>query len=972
MKILIHISFLLVLIIGLDVGESFAQLKSLDASLFEVSFNTNEIEFLNTELVSNPIKVINKSTQNVTVYLEVGAPPAWKTLGSTKKSYTIAAGDTSYIPVRLLPNAKVEGNTKYAINAILRDEDGFALGFGSFYCFTKKIVQWEMSILPEDRIYLKNGESEGNFQVSMLNVGNYKDEFQLSIKGSEREDVLLTDTLGNLINQPTYTLALDAGEDTTLSFKVKPASIKRNFRTVSMSSHLPETETDERRFRLYAISQEAKNLDKNIPKRGAKVDFISLANETTMSPYGSDYFPLVAEAQIQNILSDYSFMSINLRGIKQFEGDRRLIYFTQLLYSQNYFSTNFAQNLPWYLGYFEKNWDVQLGLVSGHGIGLPSSGKGISSSYTINNQHKIGAHFTRSPSMFGPSRILSAGVYHEFTGSKIRVTSNFTRNQDSLINANTNVLSSRASFRLSMNHNMSVFFAGSNTNYTDTNVNRLGLTTGITYSGNMLNNKLRATINTRYSSRTFGISNSERFNGNSRVSFDLNNKWQLQGLNNLNINNRFLSQFSDTVLNRFMTSTNRLNLVARADKGTLQAGIFYDINSQTNYNNHYRGLAFNYSKFDFSKNMLYNGSIKFGYNRPQNMPEISEYFTAQVALLMRIKTLTFNFRYFYGPSNPQVLITNVTSTYPQQFRASVQYQYLFKNTHFVLQTGGNYTFNNLINGHSVSLFPEFFYFTNDGWRLSVNASYTLTSSNFQKATSSLNVIRNLENQNIGPTVSNTMRFGATIRKEFGVPVPFSKSKNYDLDFVAFYDLNGNGMHDRDEPTIENVVLTLKDKQVITNLRGEAKMKNVPNGYYGIGVLPLNSINGWFPEMEDSLFIGGHQTVYIPFMRGVKVSGKVMIDLDQRTRSDDDVFDLSNIKVTAVNGKAYNTLTSLDGSFEFYLPNGTYTISLDENILTSKYQLMQNNLEITLSRDLENMFITFFIVEKRRTLNIKKF
>jgi len=961
-----------VLLTGLNCSNSFAQLRSLDASQFEVSFSKDEIEFLNTELVSNPIKVVNKSKEDVVVYLEVGAPPAWKALGSTKRSYSLPAGDTAYIPVRLLPNAKVEGNTKYAINAILRDQDGFALGFGSFYCFTKKIVQWEMSILPEDRVYLKNGESEGDFQVSMLNVGNYTDEFQLSIKGGEREDVLLMDTLGNIIKQPSYTLALDAGQDTTLSFRVKPTSIKRNFRTVSMTSHRPQSETDERRFRLYATSQEAKNMDKTIPKRGAKVDFISLANEAAVSPYGSDYFPLIAEAQIQNILSDYSYMSVNLRGIKQFQGDKRLVYFTQLLYSQNYFSTNFAQNLPWYLGYFDKNWDLQLGLVSGRSIGIPSSGRGISSSYRINEQHKVGAHLTRSPSMFGPSRILSMGAYHEYSGNKFRVTSSLTRNQDSLINANTNVLSTRASFRIGRNHNVGALIAGSNTNYTDTNATRLGIISGLTYSGNMLNEKLRATLNTRYSSRSFGVSNSERFSGNSRISYQLNNRWQLQGLNNLNINNRFQSQFSDTVLNKFMTSTNRVNFVSRANKGTLQAGVFYDINSQTNYNNHYRGLAFNYSKFDFSKNMLYNGSIKFGYNRPQNMPEISEYFTAQVALLMRIKTVTFNFRYFYGPSNPQVLITNVTSTYPQQFRASTQYQYLFKNTHFVLQTGGNYTYNNLINGHSVSVFPEFFYFTNDGWRLSVNANYTLTSSNFQKATSNLNITRNLEDPNPGPTVSNTMRFGVTVRKEFGIPVPFSKSKNYDLDFVAFYDLNGNGVHDRDEPTIENVVLTLEDKQIITNLRGEAKLKNVPSGFYGIGVLPLNSINGWFAEVEDSLFIGEHQTVYIPFMRGVKVSGKVMIDLDQRTRSEDDVFDLSNIKITAVNGKAYNTLTSLDGSFELYLPNGTYTISLDENVLTTKYQLMQNNMEVTLSRDLENMFVTFFIVEKRRSINIKKF
>lgn len=962
----------MVLLMAVLCSSSFAQLRSLDATQFEVAFTKAEVEFLNTEMVSNPLKVVNKSKGEVQVTLDIGAPPNWKALSSSTRAYTLSPGDTIYIPIRLVPGAGIIGNTKYAINVVLRDNDGFALGFSSFYCFTKKITEWEMSVLPEDKIYFKNGQNEGEFQVNLMNVGNYKEDFQLWIKGSEREDIILMDSAGNIIKQPNYEVKLNAGEDTTLSFTVKPSTIRRNFKTVSMTSHRPNSEDDEKRFRLYAMSQEANLMDKNSQKRGAKVDFISLANESAVSPYGSDYLPLVVETQIQNILSDYSYMSMNLRGIKQFNNQKRLIYFTQLLYSQNYFNTQFFKNSPWYIGYFENNWDVQVGLVTGRTIGLPSSGRGISANYKFNEQHKIGAHYTRSPHLFGQARIQSIGAYHEYTGSKLRVTSSFTRYLDSLTNANSSVLSSRANFRIANSHNIGVLGAFSNSVYTDTNARINGFMAGLSYSGQYFQDKLRGTLSSRYSSKAFGQSSSQRFNVNTRLTYDINNIWQVQGISSVNVNNRYLSRFSDTVASEFMTANNRINFAARTDKGLIQPGIFYDINKQVAYNNHYRGLAINYSVFNFSRNTLYNFSVKAGYNKPLNFPEISEYFSTQLSLLMRIRTLSFNFRYFYGPTNPQVLISNVTSTYPQQFRASGQYQYLFKNTHFVLQTGCNYTYNNLINGHSVSLFPEFFFFSKDGWRLSVNANYSFTSSNFQKKTQALNIIRNLETGNVGPTISNTMRFGATIRKEFGIPIPFSKKKNYDINFVSFYDLNGNHEHDKDEPTIENVVLTIGDNQVITNINGESKLKNLPSGFYSIGVMPLSAINGWFPEMEDSIFVGENQTVFVPFSKGVKVSGRIMIDLDERTRGADEVFDLSNIKITAVNGKAYNTLSSMDGSFEFYLPNGTYTISLDENVLTSKYQLMQNNLEITLNRDLENLFITFFIVEKRRSINIKKF
>jgi hypothetical protein len=34
--------------------------------------------------------------------------------------------------------------------------------------------------------------------------------------------------------------------------------------------------------------------------------------------------------------------------------------------------------------------------------------------------------------------------------------------------------------------------------------------------------------------------------------------------------------------------------------------------------------------------------------------------------------------------------------------------------------------------------------------------------------------------------------------------------------------------------------------------------------------------------------------------------------------------------------------------------------------------MQNDIKVSLSNDLENMFVTFMVVEKRRKVEIKKF
>ncbi|NOX45504.1 MAG: hypothetical protein GXO89_00820, partial [Chlorobi bacterium] len=73
-----------------------------------------------------------------------------------------------------------------------------------------------------------------------------------------------------------------------------------------------------------------------------------------------------------------------------------------------------------------------------------------------------------------------------------------------------------------------------------------------------------------------------------------------------------------------------------------------------------------------------------------------------------------------------------------------------------------------------------------------------------------------------------------------------------------------------------------------------------------------------------------------------------------------------------NGYTFHTLTGTDGSFEFYLPFGDYTVTLDENILNGRYYIVKNNYELDLSGEVDNMYITYHIIEKKRKIRMKKF
>jgi len=177
----------------------------------------------------------------------------------------------------------------------------------------------------------------------------------------------------------------------------------------------------------------------------------------------------------------------------------------------------------------------------------------------------------------------------------------------------------------------------------------------------------------------------------------------------------------------------------------------------------------------------------------------------------------------------------------------------------------------------------------------------------------------------------------------------------------------------DSPEIEDVVVRLRGIEVITNEEGIASIMNVGVGKHQLNVF-LDDLGTWFPNVEDSLVVLTKGIYYLPFTRGIKVYGDVVLDRQKIAVADiSKLFDLSRIKITAMNnGKTYETLTNVRGSFEFYMPNGDYLITMDSRVLTNRYRLTRNNLPVTLTQDQSGIYVSFFIVERRKRVVIKTF
>ena len=283
-----------------------------------------------------------------------------------------------------------------------------------------------------------------------------------------------------------------------------------------------------------------------------------------------------------------------------------------------------------------------------------------------------------------------------------------------------------------------------------------------------------------------------------------------------------------------------------------------------------------------------------------------------------------------------------------------------------------YNYNNRFDGHNVGVYPKMYFFSNSGWRYGVEANFNYASSNYGSLYDSNN-LTNSNTSNSQPTKNTNLNLSVSVKKDFGIPIPFAKKRHATSEVIAFYDVNGNNMRDKDEPVMENVIVRMNGTEVITNVKGEAEIANMPIGKYGISVIALDKMEGWFSNLDDSITVMNTGTIYVPFVRGVKVYGDVILDRQKIAIADKDkVFDMSRIKITAVGGKTYNTLTDIDGHFEFYLPNGEYTLTMDETILGDTYKLSRNNIPLSLKVSQDGVYMSFYIVEKRRKIKFKTF
>ncbi|MBL4657098.1 MAG: hypothetical protein JKX73_03800 [Flavobacteriales bacterium] len=966
-----HFSYILRLIvivitIVVSTGNAMAQTKYFNGNKYQiiVEFDTTKFIISKGEVISKTLKIVNNGNEPLRFSLDLTFPKEWRTLNPRDRQYDLPAGDSIFVPIRIIPLGKTKGNTSYLIYAYIINGDQVPIASSYFLASRKKIVNWALNVTPGEKLYFKNGERELDFSLNVMNLGNEETDLILDVNNRRKDRLLVTDTNDRVIKEPAV-FTLKELEDQTFYYKARSANSLRNYKRVDTEEFRPDKGAEYQKHSLFAKTHESALTGKGEIVRGKRIDFITLPNYTKANLYRKSSIPLILDANLSNFAGkNQPALSIGLRGNTLLKNNALLTYSSFNNFSSYIGSSRFLTNGSYYIGYFDKKFNFS-----------SSSGPGsrhFNGYYRINSRHSVASSYFRAPIYFGKASRTRFSLNYQYRGDKFSHGARLSRLTSQAPGANTNTASYSVARSFMSGHNVALSVGVADNVFTDST--RTGYRVGVTYGGRYLKNTLTSSLNANLYSRNYSVyGNGNTLGLNHMSTYKVSQKWNVT-LSNRYIDNRNLPQQFLFPTAKYILFTNQATFGRKIGEQSVGSEVFYNIANVDTILSHSRGLGVSVSKFALENSQLVALNIRGGYNRfiDESDPQ-DDVFFAQFFAFFKYLVWSGNVRYNYGSVAPSNRILD-NGPFPQTMGASVSNQYHFANPHFLLESVFTYSYYNVFDRQSVGYTPDFYYFTDSGWRIRLTTGFYVTSAGGQNRFSA-SPNSGSEDGEPKRKVSTSVYLNLGVRKEFGVPIPWAKTVYPTVKFLAFIDHDGNGVQDQGEVSLENVVIRFGKWELLTDLYGTARVENVrADSMYQFSVFSLVDLKGYFPKTESEFMVLYESVVMVPFVKGIKVYGSVYVDRERMAPGALDKLDLSRIMIHATDHglEPTNTLTNGDGSFQFYLPYGEYTISVDDRILGTNFRILQNDIEIELDQMSDGMFISFYIVERRRKVNIKKF
>lgn len=930
------------------------------------------------EVAGNVIRIVNNTRQKQSLQVEVSVPEGWQLFTNLEKTFEVQPLDSVFVPIRIIPGRISKGNTNYLVNGFLISDNGFQLANDYWYINIKQFSEWTVS-LPEKKVYFVNNKNDAQFEVLLENTGNGDENITLQLDPSH--NLLITDTSGNAVESST-TLRLPAGKDTVLQFRV----LKTEERKAPPASGSSGGQDPLKKFGV-KVSALNDGGDLGKPKlwRG-NVEFLELGNEMTIEGHGYSSLPITIELNSYDVL-DNTTLTLDVYGTAEFNNDRSLTYRYQSNYVDNFFDPKRYIGDYHYLGFFSRRGGIEIGNLSGGKHGAFIGGKGIRGTLRI-RRNVLSGMFVRNPALFREATQTGISVNNVFTAKKTTSDTYFQYEWDSLSKINAALLSSSLSYQIARGHMIKLAAGGSYENHYANSLNPLhvfGYGFGASYSGRI--KKFHFAASSRYGSKTYtgqrGV-----FAASGSAGYDFNKKYALNILYDhyeqdpdVYAGGVLLPDSPESLRDRyeikFSAATERAKFIVRP---------YYLYQEAITLRTRTKAIAFDYRPSSEGGLRFYAG-VEGGFVKAPDVPDLENFFIAQVFGNLKYKTFTSSLRYYYGPYQAIEQVRFIqTRQNPQRIAFTNYFDMWLVDSRLLLKANSNLNFETLFKRVSFVVRPEVFYYTKNDFVFSFYMEYILTRSKTSSTNNSTGDITEKSN------VLNDINIGAGIKKSFGIPL--SRKKFHDIEIIIYKDMNGNNVMDNSEKPVENMLVNVRtaaapdadtaagvqiqhDKlvnyELLTDKKGTVKFDNVPTGFYSILVRPLAESSDWFDTKSVPELIDGKEKIFIPLNKAARLNGSVVLQRDKYSKFEGTI-DLSRIRVTSTgaSGNTASTLTGKNGEFSLFLPVGEYTVEINKAALGESFEFVNNQIKIQLDDPNNNYSVTFYVREKKRQMNVKEF
>ena len=906
--------------------------SSLRKGDLEVHFLREDVEIEQGKSFFDILYLKNKTNKPVSFNVQFNTPRDWKIIGNSFEKITLQAYAESSLPVRVSLSKHIIGGVGYAVVAVINDEKG------SVYNTVYTIVK--IPVISSIRV--KTNKTYENF-----NKKDLKSDFEISIENSGNIDELVNI---KFIPPPNITVKKDYDELNIDNIEIKSGELKNIKYQVKLDKSV-----DYKKYRIHKLKVNI-NVHDSVIKKRIWFKYVDWSYKNIIPETKN---PLNIELLAFNIFSNSKPVYIG-----KIFGDILLKNKKDIFYSVQNYNRKTNANL-WvnsdirlqfnspkttlfigdYRGYFEHSMFGR-GIYLKQKIGKNISIKGAVTKKLERNVENYGFSYTQN--FMKLSSVELGGNYSDNPdfGNTLKLVYG---------KISTNILKT----------NVSVLYGKSYSQYHISNINNTYKGWG--YQASLYNKIKNITINfnTKYGTPYYFGYYQGRLLTNGIVNIKLNKRKYLffrysqQNYRPVSLINSNLISERYTKFQRFSVSfrsftknnvslyitpiieesnTNNLLYLNPEDAfGTLNSSL----EGGTSLNNKYTGISFSFSaKYGYTSVYKYadflNG-ISFEGRTAENLFDI-----AQIRGSFKRRNFGINFIYYLGPYNiSQQFAYFYSYIYSKSVIIIPFYEKDLLNNKVKIILRGTYI-NNLTSKISrINVNSEINWFAGKGWTF-----------RFFNTTSSQRVNRN---ERSGSYSTTYFQFG--INKSFSIQQPRLKYYNYQA--VFYKDLNGNRIHDANEPGVSDVLTEinranpeqdLQDKnyngeflsnELYSNEDGKIEYDNIAEGVYNIKYTPKDIQKAHYEsEGTEKQFVAKKDTVmYIPFMERNKLFGKISLHRTKHSALGD--IPLDNIKITVEgNDKTYSVLTDKDGSFEMYIPVSDYYKVKINNIFREHFDLRQ--------------------------------